>query len=398
MVVDEISPGEPEDIARRLEARFESLYDGPPEGSSVAPGRVNLIGEHVDYNNGRCLPMALPHATYAALATRRDDRVRISSLQQESPWSGTVERLGPGHVTGWASYVAGVIWALREQGLDVPGLDILVDSRVPVGAGLSSSAALECSVAVGVCALVGIELSDTVRRDLATACVRAETEVAGAPTGGMDQTISLLGREGQVLLLDCRDWSTEHVPWALATERLTLLVIDTRAAHTLVDGGYASRRADCEEAARILGVESLREVSDPDTALGQLRDERLVRRTRHVLSEMARVEQAVDELRSRDFAALGSTFDASHASLRDDFEVSCAELDVAVATSRGHGALGARMTGGGFGGSAIALVPEDQVGAICEAVAEAFADRGWPGPGFLIAEPSAGARRVNLSR
>ena len=392
MGVDRVSAGNQKQLVSNLRSEFSRVYDGAPEGCYLAPGRVNLIGEHLDYNSGKCLPMALPHATYAAMSTRWDGLIRVTSLQQDRPWQGALADLGPGRVDGWPSYVAGVVWAIREQAHDVPGLDIVVDSRVPVGAGLSSSAALECSVAVGICDLLGVELTEAVRRDLVTACIRAETEVAGAPTGGMDQTVALGATAGHALLLDCRDWSTEQVPWDPTD--LVLLVIDTRAEHQLTDGGYAARRADCEAAAKLLGVSSLREVDEPDAAMASIEEERVRRRARHVFTEMRRVELAVEELQRRDFTALGRTFHASHVSLRDDFEVSCDELDVAVAVSEDAGALGARMTGGGFGGSAIALVPSDRVDSASEAVAAAFSERGFTAPGFLVAEPSAGARRI----
>ncbi len=394
MSIDQISAGTSNDIAGRLVERFTVTYGREPVGCFVAPGRVNLIGEHIDYNDGMCLPMALPHATYATLAPRDDVTVTVTSLQRDDPWRGRLDALGPGKVHGWPAYVAGVAWALQQDGIDLPGLDILVDSRVPVGAGLSSSAALECSVALGLCAVAGVEVDDVVRRRLVTACMRAETEVAGAPTGGMDQTVSLLATADHALLIDCRDWSTEQIAWDPAAAGLELLVVDTRAAHSLTDGGYESRRKDCEAAAGALGVASLREVDDRDEALSSLEDDRVRRRARHVFTEMARVEVAVDQLRDADFEGLGRTFYGSHESLRDDFEVSCPELDVVVETALAHGALGARMTGGGFGGSAIALVPAGAVDEVSEVVAAAFDDRGWARPGFLKAPPGAGARQV----
>jgi galactokinase len=400
MRTDDIPAGDPDEIAARLVDTFESRFGRAPIGCFAAPGRVNLIGEHLDYNDGLCLPMALPHATYAALDARPDTAVTITSMQEEGTWEGDVAKLGPGDVEGWPTYVAGVVWALQQDGIEVPGLDILVDSRVPVGAGLSSSAALECSVALGVCAVAGVEVDDGIRRRLILACMRAEAEVAGAPTGGMDQTIALLGRAESALLLDCRDGSTEQVPWNPAAHGLELLVVDTRAEHSLNDGGYAARRSDCEEAARRLGVGSLREVENTDEALDQLADgepdgERLHRRVRHVFTEMARIRHVVQLLRSEDYGSLGEAFTASHASLRDDYEVSAPELDAVVDTALASGAVGARMTGGGFGGSAIALVPADSVDEVSEAVATRFADSGWPAPGFLLARPSAGARQVS---
>ncbi len=394
MRIDHVPSGDRRQIADALVARFTSLHGREPVGCFRAPGRVNLIGEHVDYNLGKCLPMALPHATYAALAPRDDRRLSVTSLQQDQPWYGDLDAVGPGDVEGWAAYVAGVVWALGKDGVELPGLDIVVDSRVPVGAGLSSSAALECSVALGLCEVAGVDVTPAVRRTLATACIRAETEVAGAPTGGMDQTVSLLAEPEHALLLDCLDWATEQVPWDPAAHGLELLVVDTRAQHSLTDGGYEARRNDCEEAARQLGVEALRHVTDPSAALESLPDDQVRRRARHVLTEMARVDLAVGQLKADDYEGLGQTFDLSHDSLRDDFEVSCPELDLVVGTARRNGALGARMTGGGFGGSAIALVPQDAEEHVGAAIAEAFAGRGWPPPGFLVAPPSGGASRV----
>jgi galactokinase len=297
-------------------------------------------------------------------------------------------------VDGWPAYVAGVLWALAEDGVTVPGLDVVVDSRVPVGAGLSSSAALECAVGLAACAVAGVEVDDARRRRLVDACMRAETEVAGAPTGGMDQTIALFARTAHALLLDCRDWSTQQVPWDPEADGVELVVVDTRASHALVDGGYEARRDDCQAAADRLGVRLLRDVDDPERALTALDDARVRRRARHVFTEIARVGDAVQQVRDRDLTGLGRTFTASHVSLRDDFEVSCAELDTVVDTALAHGALGARMTGGGFGGSAIALVPHARVAAVEDAVDTAFRDAAWRPPGFLVASPSGGARQV----
>jgi galactokinase len=394
MSIDQIVAGTPDDIAERLVETFTGLHGRDPVGCFVAPGRVNLIGEHIDYNDGKCLPMALPHATYAALAARDDSTVTVTSLQQDKPWRGRLDALGPGDVDGWPAYVAGVAWALQQDGVELPGLDIVVDSRVPVGSGLSSSAALECSVALGLCAVAGVEVDLAMRRRLVDACMRAETEVAGAPTGGMDQTVSLLATADHALLIDCRDWSTEQVRWDPAGAGLALLVVDTRASHSLTDGGYESRRRDCETAARELGVASLRDVEDREKALSSLPDGRVRRRARHVFTEMARVDEAVAQLHDSDFEGLGRSFHGSHVSLRDDFEVSSPELDVVVETACGNGALGARMTGGGFGGSAIALVAAEAVDVLSEAVAGAFHDRGWPAPGFLQAPPARGAHRL----
>ncbi len=354
MQVDHVGPGDPAEIAAGLAARLTD-----PVGVFAAPGRVNLIGEHTDYNGGLCLPIALPHATYAAVARRDDDRLTVTSVQQDDRFERRLDDIAPGAVTGWASYVAGVAWALREAGHDLPGMDLVVDGRVPLGAGLSSSAALVCSSALAMTAAAGLDLSP---QDLVGPTMRAESEVAGAPTGGLDQTVSLLGTAGHALLIDFADHSTHQVPWSPAHAGLTLLVVDTRSEHALVDGGYASRRADCEAAAHRLGVASLRDVTEE--GVDRLDDDRLRRRARHVVTEIGRVQQAVDALAGGDWESVGKVFVASHASMRDDFEISCDELDVVVETAVAAGALGARMTGGGFGGSAIALVPTDDADRI----------------------------------
>jgi galactokinase len=383
-MVDHVEPGDAQEIATSLASRLEE-----PLGVFAAPGRVNLIGEHTDYNAGLCLPIALPHATYTAVARRADDRLSVASAQQDDRFEAALGEVSPGAVDGWAAYVAGVAWALRQAGHELPGMDLVVDGRVPLGSGLSSSAALICSAALAMCAAARV---DPDRRELVTATMRAESEVAGAPTGGLDQTVALLGEPGQALLIDFRDHTTRSVPWRPADAGLELLVVDTRASHAHSGGGYGSRREECETAARLLGVASLREADHDD--LGRLDDGVLRRRVRHVVTEVARVSATVDALAGDDWRRVGELFTASHASMRDDFEISCAELDVVVETALAHGALGARMTGGGFGGSAIALVPADRTDDVAERVAEAFADRGWGAPGLLPAPASPGARRV----
>ncbi len=390
-----LDPGSPADLARDLRARFAEVYGTDAEVVARAPGRVNLIGEHTDYNAGLCLPLALPHATYAAVSSRDDGRVRISSRQDETPWEGTVDGLGPGAVSGWATYVAGVLWALRESGHDVPGLDVHVDGRVPLGAGLSSSAALECSVALALAQVLGLDDTEEGRRLLVAACIRAETEVAGAPTGGMDQTVSLLARAGTALLIDFDDHTSSPVDLRLEEAGLALLVTDTRVSHALNDGGYAARRADCERAAAALGVTSLRQAGLADVArLAGLDDGRTSRRARHVVTEIARVSATVDALGGSDWPEVGRLFAASHASMRDDFEISCDELDTVVTTAVQAGAVGARMTGGGFGGSAISLVPEERAEAVVRAIDLAFVAAGFRAPAHLRAEPADGAGLV----
>jgi galactokinase len=387
-------------------AAFRTRFRREPDGVWASPGRVNLIGEHVDYNGGLCLPFALPHKTFVALAGRDDDLVSVASQQTGQRWQGRLSEVTPGIDAGWAGYVVGVPWALRRRlgpaAQRVSGFDAAVAGFVPVGSGLSSSAALEGAVALALDDVAGLGLGgdDAGRAALAAACVDAENLIAGAPTGGMDQAASLRGRTDHAMVLDCRDFSLGQVPFSASAAGLEVLVIDTRAHHALVDGRYGSRRAVCEQAARLLGVRQLVDV-DPThlaEALHRLGYEpaadELVRRVRHVVTEIARVKTAVDLLRAGRMVELGPLLDASHASLREDYEVSCAELDVACESARSAGALGARMTGGGFGGSVIALVASDRVPDVASAVAAAFADRGFTPAAFLRAVPSGAGHRV----
>lgn len=374
-------------LASDLTEAFSSAYGRSAEVVGRAPGRVNLIGEHTDYNGGLVLPVALPHATYAAAATRSDDTVRIRSLDRDAePWVGDLAALASSR--GWAAYAAGTLWALREAGVPVPGLDVLVHGTVPLGAGLSSSAALECSVAVAACAAAGVALDRSLVID---ACIRAEAEVAGAPTGGMDQTVAMLASADAALLIDFTSGSSSAVP--LPRDGLALLVTDTRVSHELNDGGYAARRADCERAAELLGVATLRDASLD--AVQDLSDEQVRRRARHVVTEIERVTTLVDLLARDDRAAVGAVLAASHASMRDDFEISTPELDLAVSAAVEAGALGARMTGGGFGGSSVAIVPAERLDAVILALDTAFAGAGFAAPQHLLAEPSARADVVS---
>jgi galactokinase len=328
---------------------------------------------------------------------REDARLRMHSRQSGETVEVALAEIQPGRPQGWAAYVAGVLWSLAQAGLAVGGLEVVVDGRVPVGSGLSSSAALECAVAAAASDVFGLGLLEGpgARAELAAACVEAENTIAQAPTGGMDQSASLLCQPGHALLLDCRDGGARQVDFDLADHALSLVVIDTRAEHALVDGQYAERRRSCEQAAAELGLRSLRELalqSLPD-ALARLSGDVLRRRARHVVTEIARVEAAVDLLDRGEMAPLGELFAASHASLRDDYEVSCEELDVAVDAAVAAGALGARMTGGGFGGSAIALVPEGLVDGAVEAVQRAFAARGFHAPDCFPVVASGAAGR-----
>ncbi|GAB7006693.1 galactokinase [Nocardioides sp. AN3] len=381
------SPATPDQLAERARRGLVDRLDATADVVGWAPGRVNLIGEHTDYNGGLVLPVALPHATAAAAARRDDGSVRLSSAQADEVWSGSLDDLAPGKVTGWPSYAGGVLWAMREAGFDVPGVDLHVDGTVPLGAGLSSSASIECAVAFALLGLTGVEPTGEVRRRVVDACIRAETEVAGAPTGGMDQTVSVFAQAGEALLIDFSSHAHRSVPLVLADR--TILVTDTRVSHELTDGGYGSRRADCEEAARELGVATLREATLDDVT--RLTDARVARRARHIVTETARVPIAVQALTAADWASLGELFAASHASMRDDFEISTAELDLAVATAVANGADAARMTGGGFGGSIVAIVPRDRLAEVVTAVDGAFERAHLEPPHHLLAEPSSGA-------
>ncbi len=380
-----------EDGARRVRAMYADRLGGAAGTSplvTVAPGRVNLIGEHTDYNGGLCLPIALPHATYAASTPRTDGRFRMVSGESGEVWEGAADDLAT--ASGWAAYAAGVVWALGQEGHGPTGLDLAVTGCVPLGAGLSSSAALECSVGLAVVSHLGLTDDGGLRRLLAQAGIRAENEVAGAATGGMDQTIAVEARADHALLLDCRSWETEQVPFDPPAVGLALLVIDTRVQHELNDGGYEARRRDCEEAATILGVDTLREATVDD--LARIDDEQVRRRARHVVTEIARVAEAASSLKDADWARMGALMQESHTSMRDDFEISCPELDAVVETALEQGALGARMTGGGFGGSAIALVPVDRVEALEAAVATRFTQQGWRAPAYLPAYAGPAAR------
>jgi len=393
--------------AAELAERFAAEVGHPPDGVWAAPGRVNLIGEHVDYADGLCLPFALPHTTLVAASHRRDGHVVARSVQRpQEPVRVALAEVGPGTPGGWGAYVAGVAAVLTETE-DLPGeafsIDALVDSEVPVGSGLSSSAALSCATALALDDLAGLGLAadDAGRARLAQVCVRAENEVAQAPTGGMDQAAVLRCTSGHALLLDTRDGSTRQVPLDPRGGGMALLVIDTRAEHTHAGGEYAQRRAATEEAARALGVATLREVAEEpvDKVLGRLTDQALHAVARHVLTEISRVRETVALLDAASsgsgrLADIGLLLDASHASLRDDYRVSSRELDVAVEAARSAGAVGARMTGGGFGGSVVALVPADSVQEVAAAVDAAFGSSGLHAPRFLLAEPSPSARRV----
>jgi len=396
---DGVSGASPAGIAEL----FGEWFGGAPDGVWVAPGRANLMGEHTDYNDGFVLPFALSQGTVAAAAVRPGRTLTLCSRQEHDTVEIPLDGLAPGQLSGWGAYPAGVAWALAKAGYEVPGACIAIDSDVPAGAGLSSSAALECATALALTELAGAELAGTgiPRGELAAIARRAENDFVGVPSGFMDQSASLLGRAGHALLLDCRSLEHAQVPFDPAAAGSRLLLINTRAKHELTDGGYGRRRAECEEAARQLGVPTLRDLTDAgDTA--RLADPVLRRRARHVVTDNQRVLEVVALLRAapgRDgtYAGIGRLLTQAHCSLRDDFEISWPEADAAVEAALAAGALGARMMGGGFGGCVLALVPEAARGAVGDAVTAAYARHGWTAPEFLDATPSDRARRLALS-
>jgi galactokinase len=375
---------------------FQQTYGYEPTVRYSAPGRVNLIGEHTDYNDGYVLPFAIDRRTTASIAPRPDRLLRVSSAFD----AGTVlelslDDLDPSNMTGWSAYVFGIAWALREQAgadlSDKTGFDVFIESDVPVGAGLSSSAAIECGVALAFNDLWELGLD---RKTLARVGQYSENHAVGAPTGIMDQSASLLGEQDAVVFLDCRTLDTAVVDLALEANGLEVLVIDTRVEHAHATGGYAARRASCEKGAQVLGVEALRDVSVDDLPRAQeLLDDETFRRVRHVVTEDQRVLDTVRTLREQGPRAIGSLLVASHESMRDDFEISVPELDLAVATAVEHGAVGARMTGGGFGGAAIALVDQEARQTIADAVTAAFAAAGYREPNVFTVHAAQGARR-----
>jgi galactokinase len=376
--------------AERARQAFTERFGTAPEGVWAAPGRVNVIGEHTDYNDGFVLPVALPHTTRAAVGRRTDGRLALASLQGDG---AVVELamvdLAPGRPDGWAGYPAGVVDGLRDR---LPGgVSVLVDTDVPVGAGLSSSAALTCSVALALSDLVAPHLT---RVDLVELARRSENDFVGAPTGILDQSASLLCEAGHALFLDTRSRTTQQVPLDMPAAGLELLVVDTGTSHTHADGGYGDRRRECEEAALRLGVPALRDVPDV-AALSALDDDVLRRRARHIVTENARVLEIVGILRGEgDPRSIGPVLSEGHVSLRDDFEISTPELDACVAAALDAGAHGARMVGGGFGGSAVVLVDRDRAEAVAEAVRKRFAEEGYAAPRTFDVVPSAGAHRL----
>lgn len=380
--------------AERLAEAFRASYGAAPIGVWSAPGRVNLIGEYTDFNLGYVLPFAINRRTWVAVSDRSDDMLNaLSTLSTERAESRLTE-LSAETLHGWSAYVFGVIWALGQFGADIQhrqGLNLMIESDVPVGAGLSSSAALESAVAIALNEHWSLGFD---RQTLARIGQLAENKVVGAPTGIMDQSASLLGQRDHAVFLDCQSLQAQAIRLGFADEQLELLVIDTNVSHSHATGGYAARRDSCEAAAAAMKVPSLRSLDEQDLPeLAARVDDETYRRARHIVTENTRVLETVQTLRGEGPRAIGALLLASHDSMRDDLEISVPELDCAVETSMAAGAIGARMTGGGFGGAAIALVEHDSVPAVTQAVEAAFAERGFGTPNCFTVTAGDGAHR-----
>ena len=373
-----------------IEEKFLESFGHEPDLVAAAPGRVNLIGEHIDYSDGFVLPFAIKDRTLVAARKRDDSTVRIASAQRRNKVvTVDIKDVKPGLKGEWERYALGVLWSLGVN----HGVDLLIDGHVPLGAGLSSSAALECSVATAMNHLfdMGYNLEE-----LARLTQKAENQYVGVPCGIMDQSVSLMATRGSALLLDCRDLSTRNIPFDVASSGLELLIIDTQAHHALTDGGYAERRASCESAVAKLGITSLRELSmeQLEASRSVLTETEFIR-VRHAVTEMKRVLDCVDALSNSDFEKVGHLINHSHASLRDDYTVSCPELDTAVDAANAAGALGSRMVGGGFGGSAIALIQASKTSETIKGIEKAFSDKGLKAPRFFTSLPSQGAELIS---
>ena len=373
-----------------IESKFLETFGEEPDLIAAAPGRVNLIGEHIDYSDGFVLPFAIKDRTFAAIRKRDDSTVRIASAQRRNKIV-TVDIIAvkPGLKGEWERYALGVLWSMGVKS----GVDLMIDGHVPLGAGLSSSAALECSVATAVNHLFDLGLS---LEDLARLSQKAENQYVGVPCGIMDQSVSLMATNGSALLLDCRDLSTRNIPFDVASSGLELLIIDTQAHHALTDGGYAERRASCESVVAKLGIKSMRELTmtQLDTSRNLLSNVEYIR-ARHAVTEMQRVLDCVEALSQADFKKVGQLINQSHVSLRDDYTVSCPELDTAVDAALSAGALGSRMVGGGFGGSAIALIEASKTTETIKAIEKAFSDKKFKSPRFFTSLPSQGAEVIS---
>jgi galactokinase len=373
----------------KLKAEFSNRYGAEKARIFRAPGRVNLIGEHTDYNDGFVMPCALDFATYVAAAPRADRKIRVASMNFAGAYEFDLDHPKPDVAEGWARYVQGVALILERAGHRVSGADILIDSTVPVGAGLSSSAALEVSTGFAFAAISEVSIE---KWELAKIGQKAEHEFAGVRSGIMDQFASAFGQENHALFLDCRSLEWEPIPLSGAN----FIICNTKTKHDLADGEYNKRRADCEEAARLLGRQSLRDVTlaDFDRSAKDL-PERLQKRARHVIKENDRVLAAVDCLKKGDLSGFGELMNRSHESLRFDYEVSSAELDTMVEIVRAQkGVLGARMTGGGFGGCTVNLLERAASEEFVETVSLQYRKATGIEPEIYVFRAAAGATEL----
>jgi galactokinase len=384
-------------VAARAVRAFAAACGRQPDVAWSAPGRANLIGEHTDYNDGFVLPFAITQRTVAAAARRDDGVLTVGSTFMPGTVTMRAADIAPGAVEGWAGYPLGVAWALALV-RDLPagaGADLFIHSDVPAGAGLSSSAALVVATAGALAALWDLDLSTA---ELAKAGHRAENEIVGAPTGVMDEYASLLGQPDAAVFLDCRSLQARPVPLPLAQAGLALVLTDTGETHAHASGGYAARRASCERGAAQLGVPALRDLALADLPRAQAGlDAETFRRVRHVVTEDARVEGCVADLEAGNLAAVGRHLTASHYSMRDDYEITTPALDLAVEVALSAGALGARMTGGGFGGSTITLIEAGRVPELTTATEQAFAAAGFGRPRIATVVPGQGAHEEDLT-
>jgi galactokinase len=376
-----------EDRLREIEEKamraFRERFGEEPQMLASAPGRVNLIGEYTDFNGGFVLPCAIDRRIAAAVKLTPDKEGALFSADFDESHPFGAEPDG-----SWADYPRGVAWALSRRGVEVPAFRAAFAGDVPLGSGLSSSAAIEAATALALDALLRL---GNAKKDLALLCQEAENDFVRVPSGIMDQYASLLSVAGSALLIDCRSLENESVSLDLEEAELALLICDTRVERGLADTGYRDRRETCENAARVLGVKELRDASEED--LERLSGDEL-KRARHIVRENARVLEAVRALRKGDFADFGRLMYDSHLSLRDDFEVSTPELDAFVETAREGDAPGARLTGAGFGGCAIALVSGAETDALMDCTRRRFQSEGFKEPAFYQFRPAAGAEKT----
>ncbi len=381
----------------KVSALFAQKFGRKPMFAAVAPGRVNLIGEHTDYNDGFVLPMAIARQTVIVADRRNDDQAVVASTHESQPAQFVVsDKLTPGPAHDWANYVKGVVFHSLQASFNPGGFDAMIDSNVPLGGGLSSSASLEMATATLIEALCGRSMNVV---DKGLIGVKAEHTFAGVPCGIMDQFISAQGKEGHAMLLDCRTRQTTMVP--MTDPSVTVLIANTNKKHQLTGGEYKERRQQCEAAARALGVASLRDVNDDQLKSAQGKMDALsFRRARHVVGEIARTPLAAELMMKNQWAQVGELMNQSHASLRDDFEVSTKELDLMVELARqmqgDGGVYGARMTGGGFGGCTVTLVRTDRLAAVQAHLQSEYQKRTSIEPSIFASRPVQGARVITI--